>query len=348
MNLLPLVTVLVPAKEEAADIEGCLSHIAAQDYPVNRIEVIVIDGASTDATATIAEQALARYGFAAGEVVTNENGTTSSNLNVGLRRARGAIVVRVDARSRIERHHVRKCVEILTTRPDVAVVGGSQLAVARDARAVSVGIARALNNRWSMGFSRYRMRTSSGPADTVYLGAFRADQLRALDGWDERLLSNQDFDLNRRMSTTGAIWFETSMAAGYLPRPALSALWSQYVRFGRAKAFYWRLTGDRPQPRQLALMIVPLALVVTWVAAVIATPSVVATLLFTTLTAMLVLMGLDELGTSGPRASFASRITAVPAMLAIGAGWLWGVFSELARSWRSRPEQEPAGSLSAP
>jgi succinoglycan biosynthesis protein ExoA len=248
----PLVTVVIPARDEAADIEGCLDAIAGQDYPINRLEVIVVEGGSTDGTLRIACQALGRYGFARAQVVHNAKGTTPSNLNVGLGWAAGEVLCRVDARTRIEPQYVRTCTQILTTRPEVAVVGGSQIAVPRDRSPRAVGIARALNNRYTMGGSRYRRATSSGPSDTVYLGAFRTEALRAVGGWDERLTTNQDFDLNRRMATRGMVWFEASLQSGYRPRQTYLALWKQYLRFGRGKVAYWGYSGDKPQVRQAA------------------------------------------------------------------------------------------------
>lgn len=330
MNRLPLVTVVVPARNEAEDIEECLAHIAAQDYPLNRIEVIVVDGASTDGTATIAAETLKRCGFESSDVVMNRAATTPSNLNAGLARARGEIVARVDARSRIERHHLRTCVEVLEERSDIAIVGGAQIARARDGRAVSIGIARALNNRWSMGFSRYRRATASGPSDTVYLGTFRTAQLRTVNGWDERLLSNQDYDLNQRMSAMATVWFEASLATAYLPRPHLAGLWSQYVRFGRAKAFYWRVTGEGPELRQWSLMIAPPVVLCAGLAVALVSQHLVPTLVCMGLCAAVGLLAVDEFGSRGSRPSVSSRVRAISAMMAIGFGWLWGVFGGLA------------------
>ena len=267
MTELPLVTVLIPARNEASDVEGCLAALSAQDYPVNRLEVILVDGASIDGTADLAKGMLAGRGFSSTTVLTNEVGTTPSNLNAGLAQAAGSIVCRVDARTRIEPHHVRTCVEVLEQRPDVAVVGGAQIALARDSGAKAVGIARALNNRYTMGGSPYRRSTRSGPSDTVYLGAFRTRQLRRIGGWDERLLTNQDFDLNQRLSHDGAVWFDARLRSSYLPRPDLGRLWAQYVRFGRWKARYWRLTGARPARRQVVALLGGPGAVVAWLIA---------------------------------------------------------------------------------
>lgn len=319
----PLVTVVVPARDEAADIEGCLGAIAAQDYPVNRLEVIVVDGASDDGTADVARRALGQWGFAATAVLVNEVGTTSSNLNVGLARAAGEVLCRVDARTRIEPHYVRTCVDVLTRRHDVAVVGGAQVALARDPTARARGIARALNNRWSMGGSRYRRSTTSGPSDTVYLGAFRTEQLREVRGWDERLVSNQDFDLNRRMAALGAVWFEATLRSGYLPRATFGELWRQYRRFGRAKVSYWRVTGTTPQRRQWALISLPLLGMACGgvLLSILPWPGRVAL----AAVAAAALAGIEGAGSDVPRGSAGAHVLGVWAVVIVGLGWLTGV-----------------------
>ena len=48
MNELPFVSVVIPMFNEERSIHACLSSILAQDYPAHRMEVLVIDGASTD------------------------------------------------------------------------------------------------------------------------------------------------------------------------------------------------------------------------------------------------------------------------------------------------------------
>jgi glycosyltransferase involved in cell wall biosynthesis len=326
----PLVTVIVPARDEAEDIEDCLRAIAGQDYPVNHLEVIVVDGCSTDGTADAARRALSRWGFASSAVVSNPTATASSNLNVGLARASGELICRVDARTRIQKHYVRTCVDLLTSRPEVAVVGGAQVAVARDGRAVSVGIARALNNRWSMGGSPYRRATASGPSDTVYLGSFRRAELVEEGGWDETLVSNQDFDLNRRMGKRGLVWFEASLRSGYLPRRSVGLLWRQYLRFGRAKVAYWRQTGERPEPRQWILLLGPPAAIAGSAAVAAAAGRSPVRALGLLATAALGAAAVEAKGAREPEGGLASHACAVVAMGVVSAGWWWGVVSSVA------------------
>ena len=253
----PLVTVVIPARNEGEAIQDALGNVAAQTYPLDCVEVVVVDGDSTDQTAAFAQSALDASPFRRTGVVHNPKASTPSNLNLGLDWAAGEILVRVDSRSMIPPNYIETLVAVLVD-PAVAVAGGSQVAVARSTSIKDRAIARALNNRYAMGGSSYRKPgATSGPVDTVYLGSFRTAQLREAGGWNESFATNQDFELNRRMASYGHVWFEAGLPVGYFGRQTLREIWQQYHRFGRWKARYWSETGDRPQPRQIALVAVP-------------------------------------------------------------------------------------------
>ena len=187
----------------------------------------------------------------------NPDPRTSRSLNVGLAEASGEYVVRIDARSRVEPHYVQRCVDLLAARPELGVVGGAQRARPRSTRAVDVGIARALRNRWTTGLSRYRRVNESGPADTVWMGAFRRSELVDLGGWDPAVALNEDFELCQRYRAGGAkVWFEVALQSGYVPRADFGSLAKQYFQFGRVKGTWWA-RGRRPQPRQVLLLAAP-------------------------------------------------------------------------------------------
>ncbi|MBI2704069.1 MAG: glycosyltransferase [Actinobacteria bacterium] len=330
------VTVLIPARNEELDIERCLDAVLAQDLPLDGLEVVVVDGGSSDRTAEIARARLAGAGLRRSAVVVNEGATTPSNLNAGLAEVRTAIVCRVDARSIIPAHYVRLCAADLAARQECAVVGGSQRAVAPHPGATGRGIARALNNRFGMGLARYRRRARSGPTDTVYLGAFRTEQLRGIGGWDERLVTNQDFDLNQRLSRFGQVWFDERLEVGYVPRASVRALWSQYHRFGRWKVRYWRMAGDRPKLRQS----IPIVGVPAWMVAMAA----VTRLRPSRVVAAGVAVGVVAIAVEAGGASdhdaggLAVRLVSLAALGAVWTGWLSGVYRELAipTGWSAR------------
>lgn len=333
MTEAPFVTVLIPARNEETDIGRCLYAVLAQDHPHERMEIVLVDGGSTDRTADVAAKVLAE-GDSPWRIVENRAGTTPSNLNAGLAVASGEVLCRVDARSVIPPEYVRLCAGVLGSRPDVIVTGGAQVAIAVDGSARATGIARALNNRYAMGGSRYRSGASSGPSDTVYLGAFRTGELRSAGGWDEYFDTNQDFELNRRLSQAGLVWFDARLDVGYVPRRTVLDLWRQYQRFGRWKVRYWRQTEDRPQRRQLVPLVgVPVvaAVAVGQLVEVRGRPERFAALLLVGAAAA---GAVDALGERNP-ASVRARIISAACITMIVTSWTTGVLNELVAGRRS-------------
>lgn len=323
-----LVTVVVPVLDEAADIGRALDAVAEQDHPLASIELVVVDGGSTDGTERVVEEWARRARLRSVRVVRCRDGSTPGNLNAGLAVASGDVVCRVDARSIVPPHYVRRCVELLDEDHDRVVVGGAQVAVPRDGSVLGQGIARALNNRWGMGLASYRRGGGSGPVDTVYLGAFRTAQLREAGGWDERFPTNQDFELNRRLGRRGIVWFDAGIEVGYLGRASIGGLFRQYRRFGSWKVRYWRTTGDRPRPRQAALLAVgPLALLAAVASVLLPARARAALLAAGAIGAVLV----DATGSRPGPAPPTVRAVALVASAAIAAGWTAGVWSELVR-----------------
>lgn len=321
----PMVTVVIPARNEAADIGECLRRVAAQDYPAGRLEVLVVDGASSDGTAAAAEATLAAHPFHRADVLVNPVGTTPSSLNLGLAAASGRFLCRVDARSLLPPHYVGRCVSVLEGSPDVAVVGGSQVATAAPGSGpVGRGIARALRNPLTTGLARYRRGGPSGPTDTVYLGAFRTSDLRAVGGWDERLLTNQDYELNRRLQRTGLVWFEAGIDVVYRPRTTLASLGAQYLRFGRWKAFGWREVGVPRSGRQVALVLAPPLGLLVAVVGLRRRPKL------TVMTGVAAALLVDRAGDEEP--SPAVRASSLAAAVVIGAAWWVGVVDQLVRA----------------
>ena len=329
-----LVTIIVPARNEEAAIERCLRAVLAQDHPHDQLQVLVVDGWSEDDTADVAKRVLDGSDVAHWDVLRNVDRRTPSNLNMGLDAATGEIIARVDARSIIPPNYIRHTVTVLQD-PSIAVVGGRQRSVPGTTGSVAAGIARALDNPVANGGSRYRNpHARSGESDTAYLGVFRREQLAEVGGWSTQLASNQDFDLARRMRRFGDVWFSADLVVDYRPRPTLRALFAQYRRFGGWKVVYWRLTGDRPRPRQLALLALPALGIVAGLALVVRRPGLA---LRAAAAGIGALGAIDHL--TGPdssslpdrrtRVPLTERIASIIAMATIGIGWWSGAVQAL-------------------
>ena len=223
----PPVSVIVPARNAPATLPATLDSILVQRYG-GPVEIIVAEGSGTCRT-----RELLRRRYPAVRVIHNREGTIPAALNLALAAAAHDIVLRCDAHSTLPEGYVARAVATLL-RTGAANVGGRlhPVGVTFFERAVAL----ATTTRLGTGGARYRLGGCEGPADTVFLGAFRRDALEAAGGWDPALLRNEDYELNWRLREAGEIvWFDPALAAHYRPRDSLAALARQYFDYGRWK-----------------------------------------------------------------------------------------------------------------
>jgi glycosyltransferase involved in cell wall biosynthesis len=257
---LPLVTVILPLRNEARRLRACLAAVLAQDYPPDRLEVLAVEGGSTDATPAIIDE-LARADDRLRRLA-NPAGIVPSAMNIGLAAARGAVIVRVDGHTLIAPDYVRQCVAALA-RTGAVNVGGPMRPAGEGYWGRAVALATCSPFGIGNGAFHHAGREDDA-VDTVYLGAFRREALLAAGGYDEELVRNQDDELNYRLRAAGGrIALTPAIRSTYFNRGTLRALWRQYWQYG-----YWkvRVVQKHPaslQPRHAAPPLFALAVVVS-------------------------------------------------------------------------------------
>jgi glycosyltransferase involved in cell wall biosynthesis len=250
----PTVTVAVPARNEERNLGRALASIAAQTYG-GILEVIVADGRSIDRTRTIASQAPNV------RVIDNPARHQAAGLNQIIAAARGEIIVRVDAHCELPPDYVEQCVRaLLETR--AAMVGGSMVPVASESTARAV--AAAMRSRLGAGPARFHVGGDAGWVDTVYLGAYFTKAARAVGGYDEDLLTNEDAELAIRLGVRGGVWFDPSISAYYTPRSSVPEVARQFYRYGIGRAGTLRRHPTSVKARQLAAPALVVGLLSPW------------------------------------------------------------------------------------
>ena len=91
----PLVSVVIPAYNEEKQIEKCIDSILKLDYPLEKLDIIVVDDGSTDSTLAKSKE----YEGKGVRIFTKENKGKGAALNYGIERAKGGLVVTMDADS---------------------------------------------------------------------------------------------------------------------------------------------------------------------------------------------------------------------------------------------------------
>ena len=228
----PLVSIVVPCRNEKDHIETVLDSILAQDPPSGGLEVIVADGMSNDGTREIVlRKALTDSRI---RMIDNQAGFVSSGLNAAIREAQGGIVIRMDAHTSYATDYVLRCVEVLK-ETGADNVGGPWVACGKGK--VGKAIAAAFQSPFSCGGARGHDVTYSGPIDTVYLGCWHREIFDRMGLFDEGLVRNQDDEFNLRIIRSGGkIWQSTKIRSCYWPRESLGYLFAQYLQYG-----YWKV-----------------------------------------------------------------------------------------------------------
>lgn len=240
------VAVVVPARDAAGSIGDALVAVLGQRPPVDEVAVGCDPGDSATRDAVLRAAA----GDARVRLVDAPGGRTPDALRAAIDATSGEVVIRVDAHAVIPPGYVARVVETLR-RTGAANVGGRQVPTADDGFAAAV--AAAMASPAGAGGATYRSGGAEGPADTVYLGAFRRAALAAVGSYDARLTRNQDAELNLRLTRAGyVVWFDPELAVAYTPRGTVRALASQYHQYGRWRRVTARLHGGSLRPRQLA------------------------------------------------------------------------------------------------
>ena len=243
---LPRVSVVVPARDCADVIGGCLDAIGGQTYR-GPMDVTVAVAPGIDGTEQLLAEASVGMPL---RVVENPAGTTPAGLNAAVAASDGPIVARVDAQSRIPPHYIERAVATMA-RTGAANVGGVQRPVASDGLAGA--IAAAMASPFGGGPAAFRRGEREGPVDTVYLGVFDRAALASVGGFDETLERNQDYELNWRLRERGCtVWLDPELEVEYLPRPNLAGLARQYFAYGAWKRAVLLRHPRSLRPRQLA------------------------------------------------------------------------------------------------
>jgi len=323
------VAVLVTVRGEPVERLVRLVRALADQRDVAPFEIVVAalpDEAAALALDPVWDDLVPTGAVARLRFVPNPSGARSPGLNAAAAAAHADLVVRVDARSCPGPDHVARSVARLLADPDVGVVGGVQRPVAVQDDLGARAVARALGNPWALGGAAYR-RGIAGPADTVYLGAYRRRELLALGGFDEHLDANEDFDLCRRYRAGGAVvWLEDGLVIDYEARSTVGAVWQQYEAFGRAKVRFWRRTGERPGARQVA----PLVVAAVGAAALAATAGRPRRLAALAAAGVAALAAVDRAGAAPARDTREQLATMAVYPVVVGA-WVWGVAAEAVR-----------------
>jgi len=222
MNDLPSVSVIIPCRNEEKFISQCLDSVIANDYPKDKFELLVVDGISEDGTRKVLQHYARRYPFIT--VLDNPKRITPVAMNIGIKNARGIIIVKMDAHTTYEKDYISKCVKFLYDY-NADNVGGVLRTVPSSKTTVGKAIALVLSNPFGAGNSYFRIGSKEPRwVDTVSFGCYRREVFDKIGLYNEELAKSQDMDFNIRLTKAGGkILLHPEIVGYYYAEPNLRA-----------------------------------------------------------------------------------------------------------------------------
>jgi succinoglycan biosynthesis protein ExoA len=230
-NLNPLVSIVLPCRNEQGYIQACLQSALDQEPPEGGFEILVADGMSTDGTREYLEQMAKQHPRI--RVLDNPGRIVSTGLNAAIRAARGNIVVRMDAHTTYAPDYVRQCLAVMN-ETGADNVGGPMRTTA--ATFMERAIRAVFHSTVAVGGARSHQADFEGYVDTVIYGCWKKSVFERIGYFDEELVRNQDDEFNLRLTRAGGkIYQSPRIHSRYHVRGSLKTLFRQYMQYG-----YWK------------------------------------------------------------------------------------------------------------
>lgn len=255
-----MVSVIAPCRNEAAFIEKAVKTILRSDYPAELLELLVVDGMSTDGTREIVRKMAEQDDRV--KLFDNPQRIIPVAMNIGIKASRGEYIIRIDCHSTFAPDYISKCIEV-SQRTDADNVGGYIETLPGADTAVARAIATATSNRFGIGNSMFRLSGTEQEVDTVPFGTFRRELFDKVGLYDQRLVRNQDIELNARIRKAGGrIVISPDIKLGYYNRDTFRGLWQQSFNNALWNPYTLWLAGRGPSARHFIPLIFILGLII--------------------------------------------------------------------------------------
>jgi glycosyltransferase involved in cell wall biosynthesis len=244
------VSVIMPCLNEVRNIRSCLLSVVANDFPKDRLELLVVDGKSDDGTREIVSEFSQHYPWI--RLLNNVRRITPVAMNIGVQSARGQIVMRMDAHTVYPKNYISGLVTWLV-KSQADNVGGISIVRPANQTSKAHAIAFALSHPWGVGNSHFRIGAAEPKwVDTVPFGCYWKELFDRIGLYDEALIRNQDDELNHRLIKRGGrILLVPGIMSFYTARESLTKLWRMFYQYGYFKPLAARTIGAVMTARQL-------------------------------------------------------------------------------------------------
>ena len=261
-GIIRMISVVCPISNEESFISRFLDSIISQDFPKDEMEVLLVDGLSTDGTREIIAQYTREYPFL--RLLDNPKRTAPHAMNKGIQHAEGDIIIRLDAHAEYPSNYFSELVHNLNEIEDADNVGGVCITMPANGSFKAISIAECMNSRFGVGNSYFRIGTRHiKSVDTVPFGCFRKSLFDEIGMYDTDMIRNQDDELNGRIIKNGGkIYLLPDVEIKYFARDKIYKVRKMFYQYGLYKPLGNKKLGAPTTVRQFFPLLFVIGLVV--------------------------------------------------------------------------------------
>jgi glycosyltransferase involved in cell wall biosynthesis len=243
------VSVIIPCLNEEKYIAGCIDSLLSQSYPSNLIEIIVVDGMSSDNTRAIVSAYCSKYPQI--KMIENPAKFVSQGLNLGIQISTGEVIFRIDTHCTYPNNYIQVLEQQLSVL-NAENVGAVLVTMPADSRKLSHAIAVGMSHRFGVGNSLFRIGINHiTETDTVAFGCFRRTIFERIGYFDTALIRNQDDEFNARIRKNGGkIYIIPDITVHYYARSSLKNTALMFYQYGLFKPLVNKKLGSAATLRQ--------------------------------------------------------------------------------------------------
>lgn len=229
----PIISVIIPCRNEEKYIGDCLISLLSQENLRNRLEILVVDGMSTDNSREIVQE-LSKINPQI-RLIDNATKTTPHALNIGIQESQSEFIAILGAHAEYASNYLTNCLGLINQHPEVSCVGGPIKSIGKSSFGKAVAL--AMSNPIGVGNAKHRFPDYEGYSEMACFPVFRRDVFSKYGLYDESLIRNQDDEFCFRITKGGGkIFLSPKAKSGYFVREYPLALFRQYYHYG-----FWRV-----------------------------------------------------------------------------------------------------------
>ena len=211
------VAVVIPTYNEELYIEKCMASVYNQSFPFEEMDVMIVDGRSTDATREIVQKMSEQWPNV--RLLDNPGKIQSIAFNIGVASSTASYIVRLDAHAEYNEKYIELCINNLSANAKIGDAGGVWNICPRREGIIPEANAILNRSKFGIGGAAFRVGAEAGYVDTVPFGAFPRHVVEEVGGMREDMPRAEDNEYVSRIKKAGyKIYLDPEIVCTYYSR----------------------------------------------------------------------------------------------------------------------------------